>query len=138
MFAEYVREISKTADELGPFDAEKYAIQLAAIKRALNTPRLRWMIGMEYTLKHGENVYQDMTRPELLDEVLDEAIESEFHKGLIMEAIKDKPLSVSEMSAATGLPVYTISLRLNELESDGLAEFDSHEGSTPKFATIAA
>lgn len=138
MFAEYVRDISKSADELGPFDVEKYAIQLAAIKRALGTPRLRWMIGMEYTLKNEENVYQDMTKPELLDEVLDEAIESEYHKGLIMEAIKDKPLSVSEMAAATGLPVYTISLRLNELESEGLAEFDSHDGSTPKFACIAA
>ncbi len=138
LFAKYVKDVSQTTTELGPFDASKYQLQLAAIKRALGTPRLRWLTGMEYQLANRENVYHDKTDPELMKDTLDEAIVSEYYKGLLLEVLKEGALTVREMSAKTGIPVYQVSLRLNELEADGLAEFDSHEGSTPKFVSLAA
>jgi len=138
LFAEYVRDISETATKLGPFDRSKYQLQIAAIERAYNTRRLRWLTGMEYHLQHNDNVYETRTNPELVHEILDEAIESEYHKGLILEVLKDGPLSVKEMAQKTGLKVYTVSKRLNELEKEGLAEFNSHDGTTPKFISLAA
>lgn len=123
---------------MGPFESEKFTLQLAAIERAFKTRRLRWLTGMEYHLQHHDNVYHTRTNPELVLEILDEAIESEYHKGLLLEVLKQGPLSVKEMAGMTGLPVYTVSKRLNELEKEGLAEFDSHEGSTPKFISLAA
>lgn len=138
LFAQYVRDVSQTTTDLGPFDSAKYQLQLAAVKRALSTPRLRWLTGMEYQLQHGENVYHDRTSPELMKDTLDEAIVSEYQKGLIMEVLKDGALSVREMAAKTDIPIYQVSIRLNELESEGLAEFDSHEGTTPKFVSLAA
>ncbi|MCG8335509.1 MAG: hypothetical protein MJE63_13385 [Proteobacteria bacterium] len=42
------------------------------------------------------------------------------------------------MAEKSGLKPYTISLRLNELEREGQAEFHSHVGSTAKFASLAA
>ncbi len=138
LFAQYVKDVSQTTTELGPFDANKYQLQLAAVKRALGTPRLRWLTGMEYQLANRENVYHDKTDPELMKDTLDEAIVSEYQKGLLLEVLKDGALSVKEMVAKTEIPTYDVSKRLNELESDGLAEFDSHEGTTPKFVSLAA
>ncbi len=136
LFADYVREVSQTTTELGPFDAPKYRLRLAAIKRALETRRLRWLSGMGHRLSIEENVYGEKTNPELMREVLDESIQSEYHKALILEMLEVQPLSVREMAEKSGLPPYTISLRLNELENERKAEFHSHEGTTARFASM--
>jgi len=138
LFSEYVTEISKTTTKLGSFDAEKYKLQLAAIKRALGTRRLRWLSGMEDQLGKRENVYGEKTDPELMKEVINESISSEYHKAFIIEMLKEGPLSVREMADISGIPVYTVSSRLNELEREGKAEFHSHVGTTAKFVSLAA
>jgi hypothetical protein len=42
------------------------------------------------------------------------------------------------MAAKTGLPVYTVSLRLNDLEREGQAQFHGFDGTTAKFELLAA
>ncbi len=138
LFADYVKEVSQTTTELGPFDASKYRLRLAAIERALETRRLRWLSGMEHQLSFEENVYGEKTDPELMREVLDESIQSEYHKSLILEMLELQPLSVREMAEISGLPAYTVSLRLNELENERKAEFHSHEGTTARFSSLVA
>ncbi len=138
LFSEYVREVSQATLEMGPFDPGKFKLQLAAMQRALGTRRVRWLTGMEYQLEKGDNVYGEKTDPELIDEVVTEAVESEYHKSLILEMLSEGPLSVREMAEKSGVSVYKVSTRLNELEREGKAEFDSHDGTTAKFATIAA
>ena len=43
-----------------------------------------------------------------------------------------------QIAAATGLPIYTISLRLNDLEKTSLVNILGHEGHSPKFGLMAA
>jgi hypothetical protein len=136
LFADYVKEVSQITTELGPFDVSKYRLRLAAIMRALGTRRLRWLSGMEHRLSIEENVYGEKTNPELMREVLDESIQSEYHKALILEMLELQPLSVREMAEISGLPAYTLSLRLNELENERKAKFHSHEGTTARFASL--
>lgn len=93
---------------------------------------------MEYQLGEQENVYGEKTDPDLMNEIIEESIRSEYYKALILEMLKEGPLSVREMAEKSGLKPYTISLRLNELEREGQAEFHSHVGSTAKFASLAA
>ncbi len=138
MFAQYVKEISATIADMGPFETKLFSLQIAAIKRALGTRRLRWLSGMEYQLEEQENVYGEKTDSALMSEIIEESIRSEYYKALILEMLKEGPLSVREMAKKSGLKPYTISLRLNELEREGQAEFHSHVGSTAKFASPAA
>jgi predicted Rossmann fold nucleotide-binding protein DprA/Smf involved in DNA uptake len=138
LFAHYVKEISDVISELGPFQKEQYNLQTAAIKRALSTRRLRWLSGMEYHLDKHENVYGEKTNPELVEEIIDESIASEYYKALILEMLKEGPLSVREMAEKSGLKPYLVSTRLNELEREGQAEFHSHVGTTAKFVSLAA
>jgi hypothetical protein len=47
------------------------------------------------------------------------------------------PRSVREMAGSTGLSVYAVSLRLNNLERRGLADLKGYEGTTPRFIRLA-
>ncbi|MEJ2235760.1 MAG: winged helix-turn-helix domain-containing protein [Syntrophobacterales bacterium] len=70
--------------------------------------------------------------------IVRQAVAQEYEKGLILEALADGPQSVREIAGKTGVPVYTVSLRLNDLERAGQAQFHEFEGTTAKFALLAA
>lgn len=137
-FADYVTEVTEAITHAGPFDKTRYKLQLAALARALATPRLRWLVGIDRHLTEQENVYHEKTDPDHFKSVLQNALETEYHKALIQELLIQGPITVMEMAANTGLPAYTVSLRLNDLERAGLAELDSCETRTPKFIGTAA
>jgi len=138
LFAGYVTEFSDRTRELGPFDLEKFSVPLAAVEQTLNSPRIRWLLGLTRQLTERENVYNEKLDKDDYKELLRKTTKEEYEKALIAVAIKESPCSVGEISEKIGLPVYTISLRLNELERNGLAELSGYEGSTPKFIGQAA
>ena len=54
------------------------------------------------------------------------------------EVIVVGPMGGMVYNGKAGLPVYTVSLRLNDLERAGRAEFHEFEGTTAKFVLMAA
>ncbi len=138
LFADTVKELTKSTQELGPFDAQEHRLQLAAIEGALKSPRIRWLTGMDRHLTERGNVYNEKIDLETFQKMEREVAEDEYQKALLLEALREGPLSVREMAARTGLPVYTVSLKLNDLERRGLADLKGFEGSTPKFIRLAA
>ncbi|MBU0768790.1 MAG: hydrogenase iron-sulfur subunit [Proteobacteria bacterium] len=137
-FADYVIEVTEVITTMGPFDKTRYSLQLAALERGLTSPRLRWLVGIDRQVTERENVYHEKTDPEQFKKVLQNAIETEYQKALIYELLNQGPVTVKEMSEKSGLPVYTISLRLNDLERGGLAALSGCEGRTPKFVSAAS
>ena len=138
IFANTVKELTETTKALGSLDPDKYKLQIAAVEAVVTGPRMRWLTGMDRHVTEKNNVYGDKIDEEAYRNVAKQALRDEYHKALIMEALKAGPLSVREMAAATGLPVYTVSLRLNDLEKRSLAELKGYDGSTPKFIAVAA
>ncbi len=138
IFADYVKELSALTTGLGPLTPDRFQLQLAAVEAALSTPRLRWLMGIDRQITEKENVYHERMDESLFHEVLDAAVEMEYHKALILQALQEGPLSVPEISAATGLPVYTVSKRLGDLESCSQVDLAGYEGTTPKFMKLAA
>ncbi|NTU47958.1 MAG: hydrogenase iron-sulfur subunit, partial [Syntrophobacteraceae bacterium] len=57
IFANFVGELSQVIQNLGPFDPGANQLALAAIDGALNSQRLRWLMGMDRQLTERENVY---------------------------------------------------------------------------------
>jgi hypothetical protein len=137
-FAEYVTELTERVRELGPLDRDEMALPLAAVSRAINSVDLRWLIGMQRQLTERENVYHEKLDPAAYEELLKSSAQEEFHRGLIYEALKTEPRTVRQIAALTGLPIYTISLRLNDLEKISLVSILGHEGHSPKFGVLAA
>jgi len=138
IFADTVKELTETTRNLGPFDRASMGLRLAAVESVLRGPRIRWLTGMDRQITERGNVYHDKMDESLFQEMLKLAAGEEYQKALLLESLKEGPLSVREMAAKTGLPVYTVSLRLNDLERRGQAELKGYEGSTPKFIGLAA
>lgn len=136
LFAEYVTEISTRIQELGPFDREQFGIPLAAVEQTLGSPRIRWLTGLTRHLTEQRNVYNEKVEESHFKKLLRDATKQEYQKALIVEVLREGPQSVRRISQKTGLPMYTVSLSLNELERQGSAQFYDYEGSTPRFVCL--
>jgi F420-non-reducing hydrogenase iron-sulfur subunit len=137
-FAEYVTQLTEQVRELGPLDRDKMALQIAAVSRAINNADLRWLLGMQRQLTERENVYHDRLDSAAYEEMLKSSAKEEYYRGLIYAALKSEPRTVRQIASLTGLPIYTISLRLNDLEKISLVSIMGHEGHSPKFGVLAA
>ena len=109
---------------------------LAAVERALQTVPLRWLMNMERQLTEKENVFHQKLDTVDYQAVLQRMAEMEYHKALLGEVLREGPKTVPQMAEETHLPMYTVSLRLNDLERTGLADVSSHEGTTYKFKLL--
>ena len=138
LFANYVTELSDLIAKLGPFQPADFAIELAAAESVMNSTRIRWLMGMDRHITEQENVYHEKMEATAYQAFLRQAVADEYEKSLIFEALADGPQSVREVASKTGLPVYTVSLRLNDLERAGRAQFHKFEGTTAKFERMAA
>jgi hypothetical protein len=138
LFSEYVAHFSQQTQALGPFDPGQYMAQLEAIEFALTSRRLRWLIGMDIHLTEKGNVFDRKISREDYHKLLEQAAREEYYGALILGILKGGPVSVKQIAFQTGLPVYTVSLRLGELERRHQAEVRCYDGTTPKFITLAA
>lgn len=138
LFAERIKELSKMTQDLGPLDPERFEVQFGALQAALNSPRLRWMVGVDRQVTQKENVYHEKIDRNRFKQLLANSLDAEYYQSLILELLKKGPLTVREMSSATDLPVYKVSLLLGELERSGKADLHGYEGVTPRFARVAA
>ena len=138
MFADFVKELTQRTRELGPFDPASFELQLAAVNGALDSPRLRWLVGIDRQLTQRENVYHERISEEEFQKMLRSAVEMEYQQALIIHAMKKHPMTVREIAKKTGLSIHTVSLRLGNLEKSGKVDLHSYEGTTPRFVGIAA
>jgi hypothetical protein len=138
IFANFIKELSGLVTELGPFDPARYELALRAMDRAINSSRLRWLLGMDRQVTERENVYHQKIDEAKFEQILHVAVEEEYQKALILEVLSDGPKSVREIAGTSSLPVYTVSLLLSDIEKEGQVEFHGYEGTTPKFISLAA
>lgn len=137
IFADYVTELTELVQKLGSFDPKEFKMELSAIEAALDSPRLRWLLGIDRQLTTKENVYHEKIDEAEYQQLLSTAVEMEYQRALILEALKEGPRSVREIARVTRLPIYTVSLRLGDLEKKGKADLFKYEGTTPRFAGVA-
>ena len=132
-FAAYVKEFSETVERLGPFMPGDFEIPLAALESTLHAPRLRWLTGMEIKITEQGNVYQEKIDKSDYRDTLESAAREEYEKALVLESLRREHTSVREIAIETGMPVYTVSARLNELERARQVELKGYRGTTPEF-----
>jgi len=137
LFADYVTELTGVVHDAGPLPVEEFSLPLAAVHRALSSPTLRWLLGLERQLTAKENVFHQKLEEEAYHRVLQRTALEEYQKALIFETLKTEAKTVREIAAATGLSLYTVSLRLNDLERTGAAAFQDQVGNSPRFGAAA-
>ena len=137
-FANYVTQFSEQTRQLGPFDPDEHKLPLAAVEQTLSTTRIRWLMGMDRQITERENVYHEKLDVEEYTRIVHKAIEEEYEKALVLEAIKEAPQLVRDISGRIGLPKPRVSFWLSELKNSGQAQIKGYDGTTPKFVTLAA
>ncbi len=137
IFADFITELTGVIRDLGPFDPDAYPVALPALERALTAPKLRWLTGTGRHVTERDNVYHERIDPSRYAEFFKACAEEEYQRALIYEVLAKGPKTVREMSAETGLPIYCVSLRLNDLERTGLADLKSYDGHSPRFMLTA-
>jgi hypothetical protein len=108
------------------------------VQRALNSPQLRWLLGVDRQMTEKANVYGERLDTADFQELLGRCAQQEYEKALLVEALQEGPQTVRQMAMKTGLPVYCVSRRLNDLERTGVADLLAYEGSSPKFTLLSA
>ena len=137
LFAQNIKEYSHDIRAVGPFQPEDFEMPLDALQRVLSSSRLRWLMSMEVQVTGKGNVYGDVLGEDEYERVLKETAQAEYEKSLILEAMKRGSQTVRDIAKDTGLAVYEVSCRLNELERAQKAEFQGYQGKTPMFvATV--
>lgn len=137
LFSDYVTQFSEEIRELGAFYPEQFRLQLGAIKTTLESSRLRWLVGMESQMTEKGNIYHETVAQDKYRAMVMQASEDEYHRSLILEVLKEGPQSAREIAFKSGLPLYTVSLRLNDLERSRQASFSGFDGIAAKFSGAA-
>ncbi len=138
LFADYVTELTGVVRALGPLERQRLQSPLAAAEKALQGMQLRWLLNMERQLTEQGNVFHEKLDLQGYEAVLRQATEEEYQKALLREILKEGPKTVRQMAEETDLPVYTVSLRLNDLERTGQADVCGHEGTTFTFKLLGS
>jgi CRP-like cAMP-binding protein len=138
LFADYVSELTEVIRALGPLDRQRLKLPLASAERVLQAMPLRWLMNMERQLTERENVFHEKLDVRAYEATLRRTAEEEYQRALLREVLIEGPKTVRQMAEETGLPVYTVSLRLNDLERSGMADVSGHEGDTFRFKLLTA
>lgn len=133
-FADLIRDFTDQTKELGPVKGKDGDI-LAAREVAADN-RLRELVGKERELTEDGNVYKEKISQERFDELMNEAIETEFTSKKILLLVKDKGLSVKEISKSIDLPSEKVLQNIVEMRHRGVVAMDRIDGTSPIYIAI--
>lgn len=138
-FADIVTDFTTQIKKLGPTPAtidSGFRLNLLAAKKAAEDYRLRALVGKEEKLVNDSNVYGDAMAQEDFDEIMEEAVESEFTRSKIRLILNDKPMSVKDLSSETGIDTKVILEHIVALRQRGLVDLKEFHGNSPVYKSM--
>ena len=135
-FVEVATQVIQSIREQGEFEAENHKLQLDAAEKTLAGETIRWMVGKEVQITTKGDVYGRPWDKDTFEKILETALEREYHKNLILEAIREGCSAPRDIRQKIGLELKRISYLLADLEKTNKVEFKGMEASKPVFAVL--
>jgi hypothetical protein len=135
-FVEVATQVTQSIREQGKFAADAHKLQLDAAENTLAGETIRWMVGKEVQITTKGDVYGRPWDKDTFEKILDTALEREYHKNLILEAVKEGYTAPRDIREKIGLDLQRISYLLADLEKTNRVEFKGMEASKPVFAAL--
>jgi coenzyme F420-reducing hydrogenase delta subunit len=138
-FADVVTEFNEQITALGPSPLrgdEPDLKTLSSVYAATNAAkdfRLKSLVGRELKLTQVGNVYNELVSQEKIDDILENAIKTEFIRQRLFLASLNRPISVKELSIYLEIPSKEVLTHIVTLKDRGLIELDHIEGTTPYY-----
>jgi heterodisulfide reductase subunit A len=139
-FAQVMEDFKNQISEMGPNPAkvdENIIAKLKAAQSEASDVRMRWLVGKERKLVEEENVYGEKLDQEEFDEVINEAIISEFTRNRILNMTKEQPKSVLEMAKELDENPKDILRQIIALRRKGLVELKEIQGTSPVYIAVS-
>ena len=141
-FAKIVNDFRNKVGALGPsplgvgsLDTNMF-LNINAAKSAVEDFRLRVMVGREEGLIEDGNVYGEEVSQEEFDEIMDDAINSEYIRNRIYLMVKKEPLSVKDLSKHLGVDSRTVLGHIVVMRQRGWVTVDRVEGTSPLYTAL--
>ncbi len=141
-FAQIVGDFTEQIRKLGPSPVKdkkhkKNIIDnLNAIKYTLCDSRLRALVARQRELTTEGNVYGDIIPTEEFEMILNDAIENEFVRHIILEKIKNKGKSVPDIAKEIKIEPHKVLQHIVTLRARGLVDVDQINEEIPTFISI--
>jgi hypothetical protein len=136
-FVEVVTDFTAAIKAQGNFDPSMLELELAASEMTLSGETVRWLVGKEVKITTQGDIYGNKWDTEHFESLLDGALEREYHKNLIYQAIQSGCKSVRDINGRIGLELKRISNLLTDMEKTNMVEFKGMEDSKPVFGALA-
>lgn len=143
-FAYLIKDFNEEIKALGPSpvngeNPELNVLEsLEAAKLAAEGFRLRVMLGRERELVERGNVYHEEILQEDFDQKMDAVIRTEYLRYLIYLKVKNKSLSVKEISKLLDMDTQKVLRHIVVMRRKGMLAVDRVEGTTPMYKALEA
>ncbi|MFX1519666.1 MAG: hydrogenase iron-sulfur subunit [Promethearchaeota archaeon] len=130
-FSQIVTEFTETIKNLGPFQWMDKLMELQAAKEVANGRYFRILAVKAKDFVDVGNVYGERFTKHEINRMINGIINDEYISAKIRLMIKEKVMSVKELSQQLDLPPPRIFRHITELKRSGFAIIDKIEGTTP-------
>lgn len=141
-FARLVVEFTEQVRELGPSPLSgdspdlNLLLNMRAAKAAAEDFRLRELVGKEEKLVTEGNVYSELYTQEEFDEVMAEAVESEYARHRIRLALLEEPTSVKKLSERLSIDSRKVLEHIVAMRQRGWVDVREIRGSSPIYRAL--
>jgi coenzyme F420-reducing hydrogenase delta subunit len=141
-FAQLVKEFTDQVRALGPSPLSGNKIDpdlllnMRAAKTAAEDSRLRALVGKEEKLVSEGNVYGEPFTQGEFDDVMAEAVDSEYARHRIRLALLEKPMSVKELSKRLGIEPRRVLEHIVAMRLRGWVDIQEIRGSSPIYRVL--
>jgi coenzyme F420-reducing hydrogenase delta subunit/Pyruvate/2-oxoacid:ferredoxin oxidoreductase delta subunit len=139
-FANLITEFTDQIKTLGPSkvrDDKAILEKLSSAQDEAGDVRLRWLVGKERKLVEEGNVYGHKLEQDYFNEIINEALSSEFLRNQILNMTKEESKSVTEMADELGESPRDVLRQITALRSKGLVEMSEIMKTSPKYKAIS-
>jgi len=109
---------------------------IKAAKAATEDFRLRLLVGREIELTEKENMYGEKMSQGEFDKMIDSTIETAYLRNKIYLLVKNRPLSIRELSKRLNLDPKVVLHHMVVMKQEGLVAFSEVKGTTPLYTAL--
>lgn len=131
-FASVVSEFTEGVRTVGPLsDSQVTPDAFRGAEIAFAGSRLRILLGRELELTENENAYGDIIDRKEYDDIVADAVDREFERGMILHLLDKENSSVLQLSSDSGIPSTEVLRHIVLLRGKGLVTLADLDERTP-------
>jgi coenzyme F420-reducing hydrogenase delta subunit len=138
-FSKVVQKFTDEIMEMGPLNIksdEKMIARLDAAIGAADGARLRSLVGNYHLVTEVQNAYGEKVDPNTMVAILEEAVDSEYHRELVLSRMLAEAKSVKQIAKEIDVPSDRVLKFVISLRKDNRVGDAGHEGMSPLYIAL--